>query len=377
MERKTKQVEETTYGLSEEEVSKLRSQPEAPASQETPVDFLHSGSTRLNLAASNKARDGGWARGRIVNIVGDGSVGKTLLALEAAANAFYNMLGNESHNFPKVEKVTVVYNNVEGVMDFPIELMYGKEFNEGVEWVRTGTVQGFGTDFFNRVGKLKSGHFMLYILDTWDALDSEEEMEAFLESVKKEKPQEGSYDLGKQRYASKRFFKTLCNEIEGSGEFGYKDCTLMIISQTRKKIGVTFGEQRYRAGGDSLNFYTHQVCWLAQMGPPAYKTSQGEKVTTGVNIKAKFKRNKTAKPFREAEFSIVFDYGLDDITSMIWYIWGPKTKEVGFDGKHFLKYETLVKYIEDNNLEDELVTMTEEKWRKIEKATAPDRKKRF
>jgi RecA/RadA recombinase len=55
------------------------------------VEFINSGSTLLNLAASQKGRDGGWARGRIINIVGDGSTGKSLLALEACAQAFYNI----------------------------------------------------------------------------------------------------------------------------------------------------------------------------------------------------------------------------------------------------------------------------------------------
>ena len=54
------------------------------------VDFLNTGSILLNLAASQKARNGGWARGRIINIVGDGSSGKSLSAIEALAQAYYH-----------------------------------------------------------------------------------------------------------------------------------------------------------------------------------------------------------------------------------------------------------------------------------------------
>ncbi|HUV71873.1 MAG TPA: hypothetical protein VMW25_02600, partial [Clostridia bacterium] len=49
--------------------------------EERPVDFINTGSTCLNLALSNRGKDGGWARGRIDNVVGDGSSGKTLVAL--------------------------------------------------------------------------------------------------------------------------------------------------------------------------------------------------------------------------------------------------------------------------------------------------------
>jgi RecA/RadA recombinase len=52
---------------------------------------LTTGSTLLNLALSQKGKDGGVARGRIINIVGDGGSGKTLLVLEILAHAFYGM----------------------------------------------------------------------------------------------------------------------------------------------------------------------------------------------------------------------------------------------------------------------------------------------
>lgn len=347
-----------------------------------PVDFLHSGSTMLNLALSNKGKDGGWARGRVVNPVGFGAAGKSLTALETGAWCFYNIIGNTSHNFPKVTKVSVIYNNVEGVMDFPVDTMYGRKFYEEVilKSVRTGTVEAFGRDFFRRLDALEPGHFLLYILDTWDALDSEDEAEAFIDSIEKDKPVDGSFNLGKQAYGSKRFFKHLCNRIEGVNGEVNKDCTLMIVSQTRKKIGAAFGEQSYRGGGDALNFYTHQVPWLREI-EKLKQTSQKETFVRGVSIHANVKRNKTALPFREARFDILFNRGIDDTTSMIKWIWGPKPKAVEFNGKQFAplaRYENLVKYVEDNDLESELVTLAEEKWWKIEKSIAPtDRKRRF
>ena len=341
-----------------------------------PVDFLNTGSTNLNLAASQKAENGGWARGRIVNIVGDGSSGKSLSAIEACAQSFWYMKGNESHNFPRVEEVKVVYNNVEGVMDFPLDLMYGEEFEKGIVWIRTGTVQAFGRDLFSRLDSLEPGQHLLYVVDSWDALDSEEEAQAFAKSIKSDKPMEGSYDLGKQKYGSKRFFKYLCSEIEGEDGGAKKDCTLIIISQVRLNIGVTFGAKKTRVGGDALNFYTHQVCWLREAKKLTH-TSQGETLVTGISVEAKFKRNKVALPFREARFDITLNRGIDDITSMVKWVWGPESKTVDFDEKKFKNYPSLVKYIEDNSLEQTLIGMTKEKWNKIEKAVKVERKPRF
>ena len=73
-------------------VDQIKEESKKPAETLTPrVEFLTTGSTILNLALSQKGKDGGVARGRIINIVGDGSSGKTLLCLEILAHAFYGM----------------------------------------------------------------------------------------------------------------------------------------------------------------------------------------------------------------------------------------------------------------------------------------------
>jgi RecA/RadA recombinase len=351
--------------------------PSTPPGDKSEIDFLHSGSINFNLALSQYGKNGGWARGRIGNIVGDGSSGKTLAALEVCAYCHYKMLGNVSKNFPKVKEVKIAYNNVEGVMDFPIEDMYGEEFNKGVEWVRTGTVQDFGKDFFSRVNNLKEGQFLLYVVDSWDALDSEDELEAFQKHLKSDKQEEGSFNLGKQRYASKRFFKTLCSAIEGKDGKTGKDVTLLIISHLKKKIGVTFGEKSYRAGGDALNYYTHQVAWLAEAGK-INKTKEGITVPIGIRTKAKIKRNKVAKPFREAFMHIMFDYGIDDVTGMIQYLYGEKTKEIlGLFGMNFKTYDKAIDYVYENDMHDDLAALVEEKWNRIENSVLFNRKKKY
>jgi recombination protein RecA len=343
----------------------LSSQPEV---FDEPVDFIPSGSSMLNLAGSGRIRTGGWARGRIANVVGDGSSGKTLVALEFAALCHYKLKALKSNIFPKVNTLEIVYNNVEGVMDFPVSTMYGDNFFNSVDWIQSQYVEDFGSHFLKKLRELKKGHALVYIIDSWDALDSREEGEAFNKHIDEGTKMEGSFDLGKQKYASKRFFKKLCGEMRG------KDCTLMIISQTRVRIGITFGKKKYRAGSDALNFYTHQVCWLYEVKKLA-KQALGHQTVYGLRIRAKFERNKVAKPYREAEFAVLFDHGIDNERSMIDWYWGPEKKTLEWDGVKY-KRDELVKMFEDNPKEvEDLIDIVEDKWNRIESMMPKKRKK--
>ena len=96
----------------------------------------------------------------------------------------------------------------------------------------------------------------------------------------------------------------------------------------------------------------------------------------GIRVLAKFKRNKVAKPFREAEIIILFDYGLDDVSCSISWLYGPKVKEIMFDDVKFSRSD-LISHIENNGLEDNLAEMVEEKWEIIDDALRPDRKAKF
>lgn len=343
-----------------------------PSSTKERTEFISTGSTLLNLALSQKGVNGGFARNRIVNIVGDGSSGKTLLALEATHWAFRNISKIKSKIFPNTKKVRIIYINRERVMDFPIEEMYGDDYVKAVEWeYDITTVEEFGR-FFGRVAlDYKDGESIIIVLDSWDSLNSEVGQERFKQAALKNEAPDGSYKTEKAAYASKEFFNNACDLMSG------KDITLIIISQTRTRIGITFGEKHYRSGGDALNFYTHQVPWLAEI-EKLKKTFRGEQRVYGVRILARVKRNKVAKPFRQAESIILFDYGVDNISSMINYLWGPKSNKIEFDGYEFKNRDEFINYIESNDLEDELSKICEDKWWAIEDAMVPDgRKKKY
>jgi recombination protein RecA len=217
---------------------------------------------------------------------------------------------------------------------------------------------------------LKPGEFLLYIVDSWDALTSERGKERFEKAAEKDNEEEASYGTEKAKYGSASFFSNICDISSG------KDATLIIVSQIREKINAMFGKKHYRGGGKALDFYTHQVVWLAEIEKLS-RVFRQEKRVYAIRSKAKFERNKVAKPFREAEFTILYDYGLDNISSMIDWYWGPKAQKIKFEDEDFSRAE-LIKYIEDEGLEDTLSDMCEKEWKEIENEISPkDRKKRF
>jgi len=338
------------------------------------VEFLSSGSTNFNLALSGIGNSGGWARARILNIVGDGSSGKTVCALELAFWCFKNIKKIKSKNFAKIKKITIVYNNAEGAMDFPIELMYGEEFEAAVEWVCIKSIEETCRDYAKRMRNLKKGEFLLYIIDSWDAIDSMEAHKRFDEAIAENKEEKGSMQVEKQKFASKFFSK-----ISGQMERNEKDATLFIVSQVRVKIGAKFGKKTYRAGGKALDFYTHQVAWIREIEKMA-KVKLGEKRVFGIRSAAKVERSKVAKPFREANFNILFDYGIDDISGMVEYVFTKKQKMTIDGQRKFSDRNAFIKYIEKKGLEDEMVALTEKKWRAVEREFEKEveaRKKRF
>jgi len=322
------------------------------------VEYLDTGSTLLNLALSSKGKGGGWARGRIVNLVGDGSSGKTLLALEACAQALYHF-PKKSNIYPSVNNVDIVYNNVEGVMDFELGDMYGENFEKSIQWEHSNTCEEFGRHFHKMVQEHKKGDCLIYVVDSLDALGSEKGRERIRESIKGDKEEKGSYGTEKAKYFSS-FFKEICATTSG------KDITLICISQIRQNIGVMFGEKYFRCGGKSLDFHIHQGVWLREC-KKLKKTFKGQDRVYGIRVHARVKRNKVAIPFREAEFNVLFNYGIDNMGSLIEHEY-PKEKNK----------KKLIQEMENSVEEYErLQKKVEEDWHEIEKAIKPDRKKRF
>ena len=347
-----------------------------PITEESPVEFVPTSSTHLNLAASGKGKKGGWARGRIINLVGDGSSGKTWLALELAAFFFYKIKNITSKIFPPVKKVIIKYDNGEEVMDFPIAEVFGQAFADAVfpkekEEPNSSNIEEFGRRFGRVCEKWKPGDCILYVLDSVDAVGSEEGEKRFDASLKSDKPEDGSYGSGpeKAKYLSQSFFSNIDSKMAG------KDITLVLISQIREVFNIVYGKKYKRVGGKSFDFYTHQVCWLYEQ-EKLTRTIRGEKRAYGIRVLAKLERNKVAKPFREAMLYFVFDYGVDDISGNLAYLYGPKVEKLNWDGESFDRSD-LINYIEANKLQEELAERVSEKWLAIEEELRPQRESRY
>lgn len=288
------------------------------------LQFIRSGCTMLDMVLG-----GGWALGRMANIVGDKSTGKTLLAMEAIANCF--------HQYPDAR---VRYNEAESAFDsdyaralgIPIDRVEMKEDCKTVEELYDDV------DFWIKE-ELKKKQPALYILDSIDALSDAAEMErGFGES---------SYGGAKAKKFSE-FFRRKRQELKET------NVCLLMISQTRDNIGAMFGEKHTRSGGKALDFYASQILWLAHMGMLKRTVSKVER-PVGVKIRAKCKKNKVGLPFRECDFEITFGYGIEDAKAS--HAW---LKEVG----------------ESTKADGEaLRTFVMTKWHDIERTFIPTRRK--
>jgi hypothetical protein len=275
----------------------------------------------------------------------------------------------ESKLYPETKTLKIVFNNVESVMDFPLVEMFGQKFMDAVEWVQIPTCEAFGKDVLKRIKSLKKTEALVYACDSLDALTSEAGAERMTQILDDKKPSSG-YGMEKAKFFSTDFFTHLCSAMED------KDVTLLLVSQVRENIGVSFGEKYHRVGGKSLDFYTHMVVWLSTY-EKMKKTFKGQERVFGVKVRANCKRNKTAKPFRQADFQILFDFGIDDVSSMLDFMFGPKCKEYEWKGEKYKK-ESIIKLFEEDESELlELQQTVESLWKEVEEATAPIRKKRW
>lgn len=267
----------------------LKPKPASKAKLELlpPSHFMTTGSLPLDLVLA-----GGWGLGRISNVVGDRSSGKTLLAIEAAAN-FASRSGIE--NIRYVESEAAFDEQYAAIVGMPAGLKTVDDIQ---------TVEELFEDMGDWLGKRTSGKPCLYIVDSLDALSDDGEMKRDIDK--------GSYGAEKAKLMS-QLFRRMVKPIEKA------NCHVMIISQLRDKIGVMFGEKQTRSGGRALNFYASQIIWLSEIGKIKKKVLEVERIS-GVHVRVRNKKNKLGPPFRECELVIQFNYGVDDELSILEWI---------------------------------------------------------
>lgn len=313
------------------------------------VTFLPSGCTLLD-----KALGGGWAERRIANIVGDSSVGKTLLVMEGAAN----FTTKHKHGRVRYKETESAFDpRYAGTLGMPLDRI---DFGD-----RIHTIEDLFDDLNDAIKSCKGDRApVLEIVDSLDALTDNSELERGFS--------EASYGTGKARDLSK-LFRMLTAEMERSS------LTLMIVSQVRSNIGVSFGRQTTRAGGKALKFYCSQIVYLTHVCTLT-RTIKNVKRPHAIEVVAKVDKNKVGPPLREIKFKLDFGYGIDDlITSLAWL------KEVGYlsdVGCPENGYNAFIKRINEAETEAEfrrrLAPIQEaaaKRWDEVERGFLPKRRK--
>jgi recombination protein RecA len=269
--------------------------------------YFNTGITLLDLLVGGASDVFGYPAGKFINIVGDKSAGKTFLANEMIAFAY--------HNFDK-KKFKWIYDDCEAGYSFDTALMYGFDILPGIK--NSKTVEEAFVNISNFADSLKQDQFGIYVLDSLDGLTSDELNEQAEDRIKAANAgknyDKGSYGMSKPKYLSKEFFPQLCSKIQD------KNILVVIISQVRENIQPFSFEKYTRSGGKAMDFYAHTVLWLATLK----KINKKDK-PVGVVIKAKTTKSKTQRPFRSCQFSIVFDYGADNIGSNLDYLYDLRT----------------------------------------------------
>lgn len=286
----------------------ISKKPLTPVSNEEPIGnyftshnkkgltFIGSGCKLLDCSLG-----GGWPLGKMSNIIGDKSSGKSLLAIEAMTNCILQ--------FPKSE---IFYLEAEAGFDMEyagaLGLPTGAVNFVGEEELEDFTIESWYDHINDVLDTSNSSQPMLYIVDSLDAMSDRAELDREITDK--------SYNMTKQKKIGE-LFRRLTKKIEKS------QMHLMIISQIRDNIGVTFGAKHSRSGGKAMDFYASQILWLSG-GKQIKKTVKKVERTVGIDILTECKKNKVGLPFRKSAFKILFGYGIDDIASMVEWL-----KEVG------------------------------------------------
>lgn len=312
----------------------------------------------------NQALGGGFPYGKIVNIVGKESSGKSLLVSETVYQ----------EKVKHKKKLKWRYNDAENKYAFDSKEMYGFDIlNDDEE--ASDTLEEFDDDLQSYLNELTETEKLIYVLDSLDSISTEAEVEYYEKKRKArqagKKLETGDMGLSKPKGLS-RFFR-LQNKIISN-----KNCLLFIISQLRTRIAL-YGPKDERAGGRALDHQSSQIIWLKEV-------EKYEKMgrVVGVCIRATISKNDVGKPFRQCYFDLTFykPYGIDNVSTNINFLYDLKTVEgkskkkekIEWDKKEYTR-EGLITFIEKNNLEEELDKRVIKKWNDIEDAISSKNRK--